>query len=84
MQQSAKKRAKDIFGPGGQRNPLKTLDSAKEIQGKTSLFLGSLCTGLARLGRIWIKGAAGRGLTGMPRAPSAKAATKVGLPSPAD
>jgi hypothetical protein len=33
------KGAIDFFGPGGQRNPLKSLDSAKEIQGKTSLFL---------------------------------------------
>jgi hypothetical protein len=30
---------KDYSGPGGRRNPLKRLDSAKEIQGKPSLFL---------------------------------------------
>jgi hypothetical protein len=36
---NGEKGAIDFFAPGGQRNPLKSLDSAKEIQGKTSLFL---------------------------------------------
>src|SRR5271155_3668362 len=30
---------KNLLGPGGPRNPLKRLDSAKEIQGKPCLFL---------------------------------------------
>jgi hypothetical protein len=34
------------LAPGGQRNPLKTLASDKEIQGNPSLFLGKIWPGL--------------------------------------
>jgi hypothetical protein len=44
---NGEKGAEDFFGPGGQRNPLKTLDSDKEIQ---AFFLDYLCRALARLG----------------------------------
>jgi hypothetical protein len=47
---SARRGTKDFWGPGGRRNPLKRLNSAKEIQGKPRLFLG-LPLGL--LGPAW-------------------------------
>src|ERR1700728_690991 len=45
-----------IFGLGGQRNPLKSLDSDKRIQGNPSLFLGflllRLCLALLSLAKF--------------------------------
>jgi hypothetical protein len=38
--------AESIFSPGGQRNPLKKLDSDKEIKGNQSFFLGKIWSGL--------------------------------------
>jgi hypothetical protein len=40
---------KDFFAVGGQRNPLKRLNSAKGKQGNPGLFLGKTRLGLARL-----------------------------------
>ena len=39
---------------GGRRNPLKRLDSAKEIQGFSWIFFGRAWSDLARFGRIWV------------------------------
>src|SRR5271155_2614166 len=43
--------AEDISGPGGPRKSLIRLNSDKEIQGKSSRFLG---LSLSRLGPIWL------------------------------
>ena len=41
-------------GPGGPRKPLKTLDSAKEIQGFSFVYLVGLCWIWLQFGSIWI------------------------------
>jgi len=53
---------KKIFCPGGRRNRLKKLKTAKDIQGNPSLFPGFSLRNLAGLGwawqdldRIWIR-----------------------------
>jgi hypothetical protein len=38
---------KTFLAPGGQRNPLKRLNSDKEMQGNPSLFLGKIWLALA-------------------------------------